>query len=854
MGFRKRVKERLAIFICQASRVYQEHRFQRGAAMRWWHCIRRAAGGQRRNIKATRLKTRGRKSTISDENTMPIAIRMIYCVHRSTVSIPYFCEIITYHQRPERRENFAMRTLELENCEDDNVFKFRISYRPHGPMTANESLRALTMIQFLEPDGSAMRHLLSSLHWRRRVREAGRRSSPRRRRLFFHRATKTAGAESTSLELITNSLERCHRTRSDDSEIKSKKMNNLYKRMQKHQLDFYQGLDCNTNNTKEVYVRKINENRRVVIALQGFPYTRGFELIRAGPPREYTYARMCVYACVCVHSSKRRKKNSGLSLSKKSMWADYMFGANPSSVMIVSNRLDKKLTSNVTSMKFIKTANPSNVRYTYEQEGTLKIQISTACHSATISQSCSAAASVAHASQIEAEIRSRQSFPIKSYTCTPRHSERTRAAGGGWIEQNLITMEDVGRLENGLSRTIYSYAYMLYMVRVRLGARRHSRYIPHTRAVVAAAMVQASTRLPVKQCSSSSRCTRLHIHTYPRKTKSKRREKQKLAKKTKRPVSNEKNKEKQLHSATHALHRPKQTTTTGRKCGPRETSLWRVACVTIFKRGLKARCVKRAKRDEKEDSSGARSKCLRDASTEPIVKKFNYPVEKHKITTEDGYRLLAYRIPGHKVNPSKEKKTPVLLIPGAFCISTQWIVRGPGIDLAYLLADEGYDVWMSNNRGTGLARAHVSLDPDYDAEYWNFSWHEMGVYDHPANIDYILNATGKEAVIYIGHSMGTTSSYVLLSTRPEYNDKVALAISLAPVAYWYQPLHPIVNALKPLVNRIQNVYYLAKDIPNLETVEAVPDHKFTHLDFIFAKDVKTLLNDRLMQMMAKYST
>uniref|UniRef100_A0ABD2XA20 Uncharacterized protein n=1 Tax=Trichogramma kaykai TaxID=54128 RepID=A0ABD2XA20_9HYME len=208
-----------------------------------------------------------------------------------------------------------------------------------------------------------------------------------------------------------------------------------------------------------------------------------------------------------------------------------MFGANPLSVTIVSNHLDKKLTSNVTSMKFIKTANPSNVRYTLKQ-GTLKIQISTACHSATISQSRSATASVAHASQIEAEIRSRQSFPIKSYTRKPRHSERTRAAGSGWIEQNLITMEDVGRLENCLSRTIYSYAYMLYIVRVRLGARRHSRYIPHTRAEVAAAMVQASTRLPVKQCSSSKRCTRLHIHTYVRKTKSKRQEKQKLVKKT----------------------------------------------------------------------------------------------------------------------------------------------------------------------------------------------------------------------------------------------------------------------------------------------------------------------------------
>uniref|UniRef100_A0ABD2XBU8 Uncharacterized protein n=1 Tax=Trichogramma kaykai TaxID=54128 RepID=A0ABD2XBU8_9HYME len=106
-----------------------------------------------------------------------------------------------------------------------------------------------------------MRHLLSSLHWRRRVREAGRRSSPPPRRLFFHRATKTAGVESTSslshfilrfsgdppAASSTNSLERCHRTRSDDSEIKSKKMNNLYKR-----LDIFTRAWVDTNNTKEV--------------------------------------------------------------------------------------------------------------------------------------------------------------------------------------------------------------------------------------------------------------------------------------------------------------------------------------------------------------------------------------------------------------------------------------------------------------------------------------------------------------------------------------------------------------------------------------------------------------------------
>lgn len=64
------------------------------------------------------------------------------------------------------------------------------------------------------------------------------------------------------------------------------------------------------------------------------------------------------------------------------------------------------------------------------------------------------------------------------------------------------------------------------------------------------------------------------------------------------------------------------------------------------------------------------------------------------------------------------------------------------------------------------------------------SFHEMGYYDLPAMIDYTLGMTDQNALTYIGHSMGTTISYVLLSTRPNYNKKIKLAISLAPVAVW----------------------------------------------------------------------
>jgi pimeloyl-ACP methyl ester carboxylesterase len=41
-------------------------------------------------------------------------------------------------------------------------------------------------------------------------------------------------------------------------------------------------------------------------------------------------------------------------------------------------------------------------------------------------------------------------------------------------------------------------------------------------------------------------------------------------------------------------------------------------------------------------------------------------------------------------------------------------------------------------------------------------------------------------LIYIGHSMGTSALFVMLSELPEYNEKIKLFIALAPVAYMTQ--------------------------------------------------------------------
>ncbi|XP_044588330.1 lipase 1-like [Cotesia glomerata] len=154
-----------------------------------------------------------------------------------------------------------------------------------------------------------------------------------------------------------------------------------------------------------------------------------------------------------------------------------------------------------------------------------------------------------------------------------------------------------------------------------------------------------------------------------------------------------------------------------------------------------------------------------------LLERDGYQAETHTVITEDGYILSVHRIPG------RENSTPVLLSHGLLMNSAIWLIPGKGKSLAYLLADRGYDVWMSNVRGNDYT-SHVNLTSD-TYEFWDFSFHEMGIYDFPATINYISNITN-DKVIMVGHSLGTTISFVMESERPEMADKVKLIISLGP--------------------------------------------------------------------------
>ncbi|XP_022228232.2 lipase 1 [Drosophila obscura] len=159
-----------------------------------------------------------------------------------------------------------------------------------------------------------------------------------------------------------------------------------------------------------------------------------------------------------------------------------------------------------------------------------------------------------------------------------------------------------------------------------------------------------------------------------------------------------------------------------------------------------------------------------------LIRKYGYEAEIHKITTKDGFVLTAHRIP-------KPGAQPVLMVHGLEDSSVGYLILGPKKSLAYRLSDLGYDIWLLNTRGNRYSRKHKRYHR-YMRQFWDFSFHEVGLYDLPATIDYVLAVTkGFQQLHYIGHSQGTTSFMVMGSERPSYMKKIKLMQALAPVVF-----------------------------------------------------------------------
>ena len=116
-----------------------------------------------------------------------------------------------------------------------------------------------------------------------------------------------------------------------------------------------------------------------------------------------------------------------------------------------------------------------------------------------------------------------------------------------------------------------------------------------------------------------------------------------------------------------------------------------------------------------------------------------YTWEAHEVTTEDGYILTTFHVTGStETGLFSPNKGTVLIQHGGSSDAASWIsYYYDSKPMPLILADQGYDVWMGNNRGTEYSYGHrdgLTIDSE---EYWAWSFAEMGIYDVPANIDYV---------------------------------------------------------------------------------------------------------------------
>ncbi|XP_063865960.1 lipase 3-like isoform X2 [Scylla paramamosain] len=248
-------------------------------------------------------------------------------------------------------------------------------------------------------------------------------------------------------------------------------------------------------------------------------------------------------------------------------------------------------------------------------------------------------------------------------------------------------------------------------------------------------------------------------------------------------------------------------------------------------------------------------------TTPELIKVHGYPVEVHEVITDDGFIIEIHRIPHGRRHPtathshtyrshiphalyrpslhvsqgylnagraqshlsnhvdegvtrvtngshdayrwrSRDPKV-VLLFPGVFSSSADFVLNEPDQALGFILADGGYDVWLGNYRGNFYARRHTHLTTS-DPEFWDHTWNELARYDLPAMLRHVRAVSGAQRVSYIGFSLGTSVFFAMFSYHPEISSWVRSMVALAPVAYIYHMPVPL-GLISPFAGLIERV-------------------------------------------------
>lgn len=182
---------------------------------------------------------------------------------------------------------------------------------------------------------------------------------------------------------------------------------------------------------------------------------------------------------------------------------------------------------------------------------------------------------------------------------------------------------------------------------------------------------------------------------------------------------------------------------------------------------------------------------------EDFVRTMGFAVENHTAVASDGVELTLFRLP----QPTADAPA-VLLQHGILASAWCWVAHGdPERAVAFALHREGYDVWLSNSRGNVFSHAAVAGTPQPSSDaFWNFTFETMAAHDVPANIDYVLNATGRASLSFVAWSQGHTQfmQAALGAEGAALAAKINVYAALSPVVYLKHATSTFLTALAKL--------------------------------------------------------
>ncbi|PFH53763.1 hypothetical protein AMATHDRAFT_994 [Amanita thiersii Skay4041] len=200
-----------------------------------------------------------------------------------------------------------------------------------------------------------------------------------------------------------------------------------------------------------------------------------------------------------------------------------------------------------------------------------------------------------------------------------------------------------------------------------------------------------------------------------------------------------------------------------------------------------------------------------------------YSFEEHVVLTKDGYLLGLHRLPskaGQKsAHPGTSTGKPVVYLHHGLLMNSEvWVcLTQAERALPFVLVEQGYDVWLGNNRGNKYSKKSIHHSPS-EAKFWDFSIDDFAWHDIPDAIQYILDTTKAKTLSYIGFSQGSAQAFAALSIHPQLNEKVNVFIALAPAMNPAGLAAPLVDGLMKASPTLMFLFFGRKSILSSATM------------------------------------